>query len=465
MRNYYVLLAFLIILFSCEKQEVIEDKFLEMSLKDSVFVRRKSLFDRVSYDRYNYLGSGYDVTGDYANANSTAGQVIDIEKFKKDYSTRLLVEKSLSQSYVEEYGENAMEYSRKISNKVGLSGSFFKGLLTASFSYSTTTNNKFDARYIYGSYDFIIKQKRLKLNVPVSVLVNYLTDDFKQDLYIFNAEEIVSLYGTHVLVDIYIGAKMDIKFQSETTNQSREYASRVGVKVGVKSVFDAEVSSDLDLNDSKSNFNKKLSYRTRGGDPSIGLVGQINLDRESPRLNLSNWQNSVTPENSVLVDFGSRGLVKIYDLIPDLLKKQQVKQYVDNYLNKNQIEVEYSNPLGLKNGDFVRNRNTGEVFFIFEGTLRYIESPDTLFGLFNMSESVIRNVEPRSLTGMLRGKNLSPDNDLRQDVATWKIYLREGRYLRHILNKFVYDKYRFNDSAIRRIYGTSGYQIGNPIRE
>lgn len=337
--------------FSCNNREDITSKE-ENSTTNSALnnfgiqPQNKGIF----YSIYNYLGSGYDVTQDYANENSAGNQIIDIEEFKADFPTRVLTEYPLSQAYVEDYGENAETYSQMITNKIDLSLTtsipLFKDALTSSFSSSTTSTNKFDAKYIYGSYNLTIKQKRFRFNTTADVLMNYLTNDFKQDLLTLSPQQLVQFYGTHVLLDIYTGAKMDIKFQSETSNQSRAYASRVGIKTGVKDVFNIDVSNDIDISSSSMNYSKKLSYRTRGGDPSKGLVGDLNLDQTNPKINISDWQNSSTADNSVLVDFGQNGLTLIYNLISDPIKKAQVKAYVDQYLIDNQVYLEFfQNPI------------------------------------------------------------------------------------------------------------------------
>lgn len=66
---------------------------------------------------FSYLGAGYNITEDYANENSAYNQVIDINKFNNDYPSRVIVENPLSQDYNEEYGENAVEYLKKVSSK------------------------------------------------------------------------------------------------------------------------------------------------------------------------------------------------------------------------------------------------------------------------------------------------------------------------------------------------------------
>ena len=292
---------------------------------------------------YDVLGHGIDAAGEYANANSSGFKVVDIDRFKIEQEARLISENTFSQEFLEEYGENAETYSKMVSTKVGATANvpLFKKSISVAFNSAVTTNNKFDAKYIYGSYNLTIKQKRLRFNATNDMLGDYLTPEFTQDLQTKTPQQIVQDYGTHVAVDIYTGAKMDIIFQSETTNTNRERAARIGVKVGMEKIFDVDVNNDVNTSESNRNYSRKLSYKTRGGDPSKGLVGELNLDQSNPKINIANWQSSSTPSNAVLVDFGNNGLVLIYDLVKDPVKKAQLKAYVDQYLIDNKVYLEY----------------------------------------------------------------------------------------------------------------------------
>ena len=152
---------------------------------------------------------------------------------------------------------------------------------------------------------------------------------------------LVQKYGTHILLDIYTGAKLELKFQSETINTNREEAARAGIKAGVKDIVDLNISNSIDETRTSLNYNRKLYYATRGGNPSYGLVGTLNLDQTNTPINITNWQNSSTPANAVLVDIGQYGMMFIYDLIADPIKKAAVKTYVDQYLLNNQVYLDY----------------------------------------------------------------------------------------------------------------------------
>ncbi|WP_106914451.1 MAC/perforin domain-containing protein [Chryseobacterium aurantiacum] len=291
------------------------------------------------FGAYNALGYGYNATGEYANTNATGSKVINIDLFQAEQSARLLDENTLSQEYSEEYGADAVAFSKVISKKVSATEQMqLYGKTISSIINSATTNSPtlFDAKYIYGSYNLIIKQKRYRLNTTPDMLSNYLTQGFLQDLQSKTPEQIVRDYGTHVTVDIYTGAKVDMIFQAQTTNPDRQRAARAGVMT-VINTLNSNVSNDADAQEASKNYSKKLYCVTRGGDKSKGFAKVFNLDQPNSKINISEWQSTSTKDNSVLVDFGTNGLVLIYDVIKDPSKKAQLKSYVDQYLTNNQV--------------------------------------------------------------------------------------------------------------------------------
>jgi MAC/Perforin domain/Repeat of unknown function (DUF5648) len=335
--NFIIVMMLAFFINSCNKEDLTPTN--EVQLDNGLRNASTKRFHSV----YKYLGSGYNVTEEYANDNSAKNQVIDIDKFILVNSTRVIIESPLSQEYIEEYGENAKAYSQMVTNKVDASVSIpvFGKTLSSSFSNSNTTTNKFDAKYIYSSCNLLIKQKRYRFNATANLLKGYLTNDFTQDLQTLSPQQIVEYYGTHVLFDIFTGAKLEIKFQSETTNQDRTYAARIGITSGVKDLFNVDLSNDVNTSFSSKNFNRKLAYKTRGGDPSTSLVGDLNLDQSNPKINFLSWQNSLTVDNSVLVDFSPNSTILIYELVTDPIKKAQLKSYVDQYLIDNQVNLEF----------------------------------------------------------------------------------------------------------------------------
>ncbi|MPS66447.1 MAC/perforin domain-containing protein [Chryseobacterium sp.] len=281
---------------------------------------------------YNALGYGYNVLGEYASENSVASPIIDIEKFKTEESPRLSKENILSQEYKEDYGEDAAAFSKIISGRVSATEKLKVFGQTIPFSSAVLSNKKYDPAYIYGSYNLIIKQKRFRLNATPELLSNYLTSSFIKDIEEKTPEQIVKDYGTHVAVDVYIGSALNMIFQAKTTNANRENAARIGVKKYITGN-----SNDIDAIEAAKNYEKKLYYQTRGGDKTLAMAGIFNLEKITPSINHSSWQSTSTKENSVLVDFGNNGLIAIYDLVKNPVKKAELKSYIDQYLTDNQV--------------------------------------------------------------------------------------------------------------------------------
>ncbi len=63
-----------------------------------------------------------------------------------------------------------------------------------------------------------------------------------------------------------------------------------------------------------------------------------------------------------MVEFGSNGLIPLYEFIKDPVKKAEMKAYIDKYLIDNQVRLTYTNSANLVNGNFVRNPVTNQIF-------------------------------------------------------------------------------------------------------
>lgn len=289
---------------------------------------------------YGGLGYGYNVTGEYANANSSGLQVIDFVKFAADFPGRFLEERMNSSEYRTTNAEDASTFSNFLSRKLDITKgkNMFGKTLSSNFSSTMDKNNKFERKYIYANALILIKYKRFRVNSTEDVLKKYLTPEFLQSLDLKTPQQIVNDYGTHVMLDVYIGAKLDVFYQSETTNLDRENASFDGIESAMRNIFNASFyTGEPSL--VAGNFNQRLSFRTIGGDPSKSLMGYLNLDQPNPKVSIPDWQTTATIDRSYLVDFGEDGLIYIYDLVSDSTKKAALKAYVDQYLIDNKVTL------------------------------------------------------------------------------------------------------------------------------
>src|SRR6185503_2478833 len=140
-KNKWVGLSVLAILLlnSCTKEKLSKDETFKLpeEIPTSILTAGDGAYD--------VLGWGYDATKEFANANSSGFQVIDIAAFEAGEPTRIIEEFPNSQEYKEDYGAEAETYSIKISNSVDLKAGFklFGKAVSVGFSSSLTSSGKY----------------------------------------------------------------------------------------------------------------------------------------------------------------------------------------------------------------------------------------------------------------------------------------------------------------------------------
>jgi len=321
---------------SCKKNELAKEKSLTNNHNTLAGFGRDGKND--------LLGYGYNVLGEFANASAATLPVIDVDKLQADQSTRIVYDGSTRTDGKLEAGSDAVSYLKKLTTRFSSTfGADFLGMSLFRATVTGTFNNTdiFSSKNIYSSYNFLVQQKRVKLNAQRDVLLSYLDPEFLSYIQNQTPEAIVNRYGTHILADIILGGKLDVRYQSETSKSDKTLASSAGVDLHVKKIFNINTGFTNDANYVIENFNQKLHYTTNGGDPTRNLIGDIVLGNSSnpnptPTINITAWQNSCTLENSVLIDIPNNGLLPIYDFIPDQAKALAVKNYIIQYLTDNQ---------------------------------------------------------------------------------------------------------------------------------
>jgi len=290
---------------------------------------------------YDLLGFGYDVTKEYASSNSSTYKVIDIAKLAKDAPDRVVPDLNVSQYAEYNAGGNAAEYSRSLSMKHSVTVKYlvFGGTLDLSFKSTGTKSSK----YSYASASQYIRQKRLKFDAPRDLIKSsYLTSVFKSDVASMSPQQLVSKYGTHILSDIILGAKLNVYYKSENYSANKTLAVEAGLKTnGLIKVFgfSTEGNTQDTYTWANSNYNQTLYYTTVGGDGSKGLFGEITLDNSAPKVNIAHWQSSCTRDNAALIQIGYDGFIPLNELISDQTKSTAVKNYIDQYLKNAGVVV------------------------------------------------------------------------------------------------------------------------------
>lgn len=283
------------------------------------------------------LGYGYNVIGEFGNSSAATYKVIDVDRLTSEYPNRVETDLSKKQEGVLITAENALTYSQKLSATLKLTVGFalFKSTISGSYSDASA----FSSKYLYGSYELVIQQKRVKFNSTIDMLQTYLTPEFTTDVANNTPSYIVSKYGTHVLSDIILGAKLQVLYQSETSKEERTIAAAAGLDVSVSTVFSLNTGLGYDKSSTSQNSSQRIHYKTYGGDPSKSLIGTLSLDQTVNPVNISDWQSSSSVANAEMINISNDGLILISDLISDPIKKLAVKNYINQYLLDNGIKL------------------------------------------------------------------------------------------------------------------------------
>ncbi|SDP04678.1 MAC/Perforin domain-containing protein [Mucilaginibacter sp. OK268] len=294
-------------------------------------------------NKYDLLGFGYDVTGEYASSSSATYPVIDIDKLVQNEPGRFVPDNNVTQYGEYAAGGNASDYLHSLTTNTtatlapaGVSA-FWGATLTVNFDETSKVSSK----YSYASASIIIKQKRLKFNAPIDLIKStYLTSVFKSDVSSMSAQQLVTKYGTHVLTDVILGAKLNVFYRSQTSSSNKGESVRAGLDVhGLFHTFGFK--SDVTHADSSvnSNYDQTMYYSTVGGDGTKGIFGQLSLDNTSPKIDIAPWQSSCTRDNAAFIQIGNAAgtLIQLSDLIDDAAKKQAVTNYITQYLASHNI--------------------------------------------------------------------------------------------------------------------------------
>jgi hypothetical protein len=341
MKKVILIIAIFAALVSCKKnsdQIVIPEKKDNLS-KDIELVVKGSIKEELPLyhwsETYNFLGFGFDVTDKFNAEVSVRADVVDIPSYAASESSRINIIKGTESSWKNIESQNAVNLSEKFSN------SFLetKGLKL----FGNTLDNMFpgtlvtDKKYIYGYYSNYSVRKRYRFYYANDVN-RFLTSDFKRDINLLSAQDLVHKYGTHVLSGINMGSKFDVFYQAEAPEESREAIIREGLRYALKETFGlvSGYLDDVNLEKLNANSSAKIYYKSIGGD-TTKLETEIIDNRV--KLNITNWHSSTTEDRARFIGVFDNGLEPLYSFIDDSTKKAEVKAYLQQYLGEKAVKL------------------------------------------------------------------------------------------------------------------------------
>ncbi len=344
MKKIYLLLLLGVGIVSCTEKEEFEQETNEVNT---------SKLKYAADGKYDLLGHGYDATGVYLDPTSTKRLVVDIDAFLRDNPGRLDLDESNGGDVTMYVGATASDFINDITKKVkknkGSTNQYFSSTITKEKEYQTKYS--YSTKYSFGRADVWKQVKKLSLYTDVAALAKYTTGIFKEDANKLSPEDLIKVYGTHVLSDITIGGRLTFLIRSEITEETNMERKREIISSTLSyqtSNYGSSTSGGVkDDENTKTLIKKNATWNTSvtyHGGTHGGLSYTFNQETGHPTttFNLSSWESSVNERNARLVDIEWEKAYPIYEFVPED-KKEITKLAVEKYIKDKEIkEVELS---------------------------------------------------------------------------------------------------------------------------
>lgn len=184
--------------------------------------------ERINKEKIDLLGKGYDFTGTFINYKSTREQIIDIAKYKEDNEGRIYPSNGTESSNYTISGATAWQYSKSLTSKTN--DAYWNPLPDNIALYTETIldnesfkNNSNSPKYSFASVHFYYRLSNYKIADTATGISPYLTEAFKNDLRNLSSKQIIEKYGTHVICNYSIGARLDLIYRSKIKQEDSNY--------------------------------------------------------------------------------------------------------------------------------------------------------------------------------------------------------------------------------------------------
>jgi hypothetical protein len=341
MKKIFLILPLLLIgLLSCSN---IEDALVSTEQDDTV-AQEKPTTRGVQNGIYHSLGVSYDITDEYLDIDATKFPVVDISAYLSlsGYPNSYIPNTASEGDILMYAGATAKDFLEEINIKTKANrNASFGEIASVSLRFESDMNikNTYSTKYSYARADVIKRIKRVYLNATPDMLQPYVYPEFLRDLDRFSPDEFVKRYGTHVLLDITIGGKLQFNYRSEIIEESSSAQKKLvvesGAKVGIKK-FGADIKNNIDISilNQSSSKNAKWDLRVKyiGGAQNGSSVSFNSEGYLSSTFNIGTWESSVTESNAAILEINWESAYPISEFIADPVKRAAIEAAIKRYV-------------------------------------------------------------------------------------------------------------------------------------
>lgn len=323
-----LLVLILLVFTNCEKDESTDPNIIKPGTEEGYIAK-------------SVIGRGYDISEEFANTEKIKEAVLDFTKLTN--GNKIVIDRNIAKTEtksnegttIQEY-QYSFDYARS-------STISFKGLFSAeagqNFSYARAKSTGYSYAtissytYKYGIY--------IDGRLTPSSLSDFANEQFLEDAESKTVEELISSYGTHVIVAGKWGASFQYNMSARRIQESNEVSISAYAKAEatIKGISIAgSQSGEFDYSTYFDQSTIQESTKAIGGNSEY-TSGILAMETAEARdLAYSTWLESID-ENPAFCDYYEKGLVPIYEFIEDETLKNKIKDGIQSYLDDKEIET------------------------------------------------------------------------------------------------------------------------------
>ena len=267
-----------------------------------------------------FLGSGYDVCGQYADGRSIEKKIFDLNKVPKQNIRQI---PNTLADYFTVQGESYQEYQRALTAKAGISTKFllFSGSVESSFS--STDLSIAESGYV--SVKLFMRYETWKLQ---TMSQEYMYPEVLEDFKTRDGKWLIEQYGAGVVMGMDIGGQWSDNYSVSKLYENSTFKVAASMETAYGSFVSGHGSTEI--SDAAKNEESIASRRVNvtGGDP------KYTPDK------IDEWKASVQ-DKPAFMNFTSDGLVAIWDLFPEY--KDKLMTGFAEYVKENQLDIKLQN--------------------------------------------------------------------------------------------------------------------------
>ena len=280
-----------------------------------------------------FIGSGYDVFGKYADTQYLKKHLFDTQ-FAKQY-TRTIPDVRIDHYTIE--GSSRRQYQQNLAVRVAASADFplFPASVEAGFQLDRSKLDLAENRFM--AVNLYKKLEINKLEVSQDKLSEYMLKDAQNDLNLADPDQVIQQYGGYVVGGIVSGGCWTINLLYNGLQHESATKLQAKLKAVAGSFVKGELSTEFESKLEEEESHLEHHFHTVGGSTDHGLN------------EMEEWKKSVTATTAQVTDFTETGgLIPIWNFVSDEDRKRQLKAAYEKYAQEQSKELPSELPSVLK---------------------------------------------------------------------------------------------------------------------